>query len=143
MSVWHHAFISTEGDIAETYAVIVLLNRKDPSFNNANIEINIEEFVTEALNVDNMSGMLQGDVTVGNIEYGIKAAGASALSANQLIRMAKTILKDSEFSKEKLLKEKQKLAAKARTRNKIIDGLENTVSENIQEIIDSIQSSRT
>ena len=141
LKTWHHVFISSEGDIAETYATIVLLNRKSPDFNNINMELNIEDFAKEVLNVDNMSGMLQGDVTVGNIEYGIKTLGASALSTNQLIKMAKTILKDAEFSKEKLLKEKQKLAKKAKTRNKIVDGLENTVTDSIQQIIDSFNSS--
>ncbi len=119
--VWHHAFISAEGDINETYAAIVLLNKKSPDFN-SDIELNVEAFVHETFNVDNESGMLAGDVTVGNIEYGIKSAGASALSARQLIIMAKKVISDATFDKQALLKEKQKLHARARTRNKELVG---------------------
>lgn len=140
INVWNHVWISTEGDIAETYAVIVLLNRQSPGFQNTNMELNVEEFAMETLNVDNMSGMLAGDVTVGNIEYGIKTAGASVLSANQLIKMAKKILKESDFDKKKLLTEKEKMAKRARKRNKLIKGVENQVSSDIQDIIDMIKS---
>jgi hypothetical protein len=39
-----------------------------------------------------MSGLLKGDVTVGNIEYGIKSAGASTLGLQQMQKIAKQIL---------------------------------------------------
>ena len=142
ISVWRHAFINTEGDINETYATIVLLNRNSPGFHNSNMELNVEEFVYETFNVDNMSGMLQGDVTVGNIEYGIKSARASALSTNQLIHMAKQIQKDATFSKEKLLKEKKRLANRAKTRNKLLNAVEKTVTDDISNMITSLNISR-
>ena len=135
--VWHHGFISAEGDINETYAAIVLLNKKQPDFNASNLELNVEAFVIKAFDVDNESGMLAGDVTVGNIEYGIKSMGASALSANQLINMARTILKDANFDKQSLLNVKKKLHDRRRRRNKEVffENIEEAVAKDIDTII--------
>ena len=114
---WHAMKVSAEGDINEAYASIVILNRKEPSFNN-NMEINIEQFLNEVAQVDNISGLLQGDVTNGNIEYGIKSAGASTLSLKQIIKIAYQIINDENFNQGTLEKIKKDFAAKGRTRNK-------------------------
>lgn len=115
--VWHAMKVSAEGDINEAYASIVILNRKEPSFNNE-MEINIQQFLKEVAQVDNVSGLLQGDVTNGNIEYGIKSAGASTLSLKQIIKIAYQIVHDENFSQEKLERIKADFAAKGKIRNK-------------------------
>lgn len=133
---WHAMKVSAEGDINEAYASIVILNRKEPSFNN-NMEINIEQFLNEVAQVDNISGLLQGDVTNGNIEYGIKSAGASTLSLKQIIKIAYQIVNDENFSQEKLEKIKAEFAAKGRTRNKEMKSLDKSVREAITKIMDT------
>lgn len=133
---WHAMKVSAEGDINEAYASIVILNRKEPSFNN-NMEINIEQFLNEVAQVDNISGLLQGDVANGNIEYGIKSAGASTLSLKQIIKIAYQIVNDENFSQEKLEKIKADFAAKGRTRNKVQKSIDKTTLEAIQKAMDS------
>ena len=133
---WHAMKVSAEGDINEAYAAIVILNRKDPSFNN-DIEINIEQFLNEVAQVDNVSGLLQGDVTNGNIEYGIKSTGASTLSLKQIIKIAYQIVNDENFNKEKLEKIKADFSAKGRTRNKVVKSLETSVRDAIIHTIDT------
>lgn len=133
-TVWHHAFISGEGDINEAYATVILQNNRTPSFNNLNIELNIEEFITVILNITNESGMLSGDVTIGNIEYAIKSANASTLGISQLKKLAKEIIADAHFDKQKLLDLKHKLKQKARRRNKEVSLKEEVEKELIAAI---------
>lgn len=130
--VWHAMKVSAEGDINEAYASIVLLNRYQPSFNNT-LEYNIEEFLGEVAQVDNISGLLQGDVTKGNIEYGIKSAQASTLSLKQIINLAKQIVSDDNFSIEKLKAKQEEFRQKGRLRNKIIDYVDSKYEEIIND----------
>lgn len=55
---------------------------------NSNSEVNLHEFIKK---VDNLSGMLQGDVSLGKIEYAVKSVGASMMSIPQLVQTAKII----------------------------------------------------
>lgn len=137
-TVWHHAFISSEGDINETYAVIVLQNNRTPDFNNGDIELNVEEFVTATFNVTNESGMLSGDTTINNIEYAIKSANASTLGISQLKKLANDIIKDAYFDKQKMLDLKAKLKKQARTRNTANKVLKDEVERAILAEIQSI-----
>ena len=130
-TVWHHAFISSEGDINETYADIVLQNNKTPNFSNGDIELNIEEFVMATFNVTNESGMLSGDTTIDNIEYAIKSANASVLSINQLRKLANDIINDAHFDKQKMLDLKNKLKQRAKSRTNIKRALEQEVEKGI------------
>ena len=41
---------------------------------------------------DNISGFLEGDISKGNIQYGVKAKGATALGYMDIIRYAQEIL---------------------------------------------------
>lgn len=86
--LWKKMTISAEGDINEAYAAFVFLNKTSPSFANNSMEYNIDDFATGVAAVDNMSGLLRGDVTVDNIEYGIKSAGASTLGLKQMKTLA-------------------------------------------------------
>lgn len=133
---WTAMTVSAAGDINEAYAMFVLLNKVPPYFN-GDLESNIGEFMQSGVaQVDNISGLLQGDVTSGNIEYGIKSADASALGLTQIKKIAEQIVKD-DFSKESLEKIKAQHKAKGRTRNKLIE----TVDKAYADIISEIQKS--
>ena len=128
--IWHAMKVSAEGDINEAYASFVILNQSSPSFNYSDIEYNIQDFMVKGVaEVDNMSGLLKGDVTKGNIEYGIKSANASTLSLNQIIKLANEIANDANYSKEKLLEKQEEFFRKKRIRNKIINLEENKIKE--------------
>lgn len=128
--LWHAMKVSAEGDINEAYASFVILNQSSPSFNYSDIEYNIQDFMLKGVaEVDNMSGLLKGDVTKGNIEYGIKSANASTLSLNQIIKLANEIANDANYSKEKLLEKQEEFFRKKRIRNKIINLEENKIKE--------------
>ena len=71
--------------------------------------------------VDNESGLLAGDVTIGNIEYAIKSADASMLGIRQMVLLAELIQKDVIKDISDLLKYKQLLHNKARTRNRTVE----------------------
>lgn len=71
--------------------------------------------------VDNMSGLLAGDVTVGNIEYAIKSSDASMLSIRQMVLLAELIQKDIIKDLVDLNKYKKLLSSKAKTRNREIE----------------------
>lgn len=126
--VWKEMNISAEGDINEAYAAFVLLNKVSPKFNR-DLEWNIDDFAQGIAEVDNMSGLLKGDVSVGNIEYGIKSAGASTLGLKQMEKLAEQILKEN-FDQNSLAKVQAKMIARAKTRNKI-QNLVNRVSDSL------------
>lgn len=132
---WQKMKVSSAGDINEAYAKFILENQADPSFA-LEMEQNIGDYMYQGVAlVDNISGLLQGDVTIGNIEYGIKSAGASTLSLKQIKILAETIMKDATYDVNKLRAEKERLRAKGRQRNKTV----NMVSDIVDEIISVIQ----
>ena len=124
---WKKMTISAEGDINEAYAAFVFLNKASPSFKNT-MEYNIGDFANGIAAVDNMSGLLKGDVSVGNIEYGIKSAGASALGLSQMKILAKQILSE-DFGPESLKKIQDKMINKAKPRNYISDLIDKTATD--------------
>jgi hypothetical protein len=80
------------------------------------MEQNIDDYMREVGNVDSASGLLQGDVTVGNIEYAIKSANASIPGLAQFGKFAKEILADG-FDIQKLEEKKEILRKRGRLRN--------------------------
>lgn len=87
---WKWMQVSSEGDINEAYANFYL--NKLFSLFNSGIEQNIDTYMMKGVvDVDNVSGLLQGDVNVDNIAYAIKSKGASALGDTDIIATA-TIL---------------------------------------------------
>ena len=60
-----------------------------------------------AVKADNASGLLQGDVTKGSLEFGVKINGATALGYVDIIKYAKELLEVSDV-KNFLLGLKQK-----------------------------------
>ncbi len=130
LSKWNGMTVSAKGDISEAYANI-LLTHQEHLFPNNIIEEILEVFMKQFVqNVDSTSGMLEGDVTVKNIEYAIKATDASALSFRQFNTIANFILKDN-FSQQKLLEYKQKLHNKGKKRNKLYENLTEEVAKDM------------
>lgn len=118
---WLKASVGQQGDIKEAYASI-LLDRKINSvklFDDEKLDNNVHSFMEELAKVDDESGLLKGDVTVGQIEYAIKGVKASTLGLSQIINVAKTILEKTFYVKEDLEQQKKDFHEKAHARNKI------------------------
>lgn len=136
---YHKLTISTEGDVNEAYAAIVLNRQIEEKFNTTDVEKNISEFAPYIVDVDNISGLLQGDITDGDVEYAIKSAQAGMLGVSQMINMAKRILNNTKFNKQTLKNEKAKLAAKGKTRN--VDTIVTKLNTEIEEALRPIEES--
>lgn len=118
---WLKASVGQQGDIKEAYASI-LLDRRINSvklFDDEKLDNNVHSFMEELAKVDDESGLLSGDVTVGQIEYAIKGVKASTLGLAQIIDVAKKILEKTSYIKEDLEQQKREFHEKANTRNKI------------------------
>ena len=139
---WKHMQVSSEGDINEAYAAFYL--NKQFSLFGAKIENNINTYMTHkkygVSMVDNISGLLQGDVTVEgepNISYAIKSKNASLLGDVDIISIA-LILKEMPVEKittDILQSFKSKLAENPAYRNK----LNNAITEDTKEILNDIK----
>lgn len=138
-NVWNKSRVSARGDIAEAYSMF-FLKKAEYDFQSSNKEENINYFMVLGVqNVDNVSGLLQGDVSDGKYEYAIKSADASYMSIQQMIPLAQKIVNNDKYTLVDLQKYKEALAKKkAKIRNPIEKYLENSVNESIQEIINTI-----
>ena len=118
---WLKAMVNKQGDIKEAYASVIL-DRQINSvklFNDEKLDNNVHQFMLEIAKVDNESGLLKGDVTVGQTEYAIKGVAASTLGLQQIIQVAQTILGKATYIKEDLQKQKEEFHKIARTRNHV------------------------
>jgi hypothetical protein len=90
---WETMRVSSEGDINEAYANFYL-NKKYFYFKKM-IERDINTYMLDknygVIAVDNISGLLQGDVNVDNIAYAIKSRGASMFGDVDIIVTATTL----------------------------------------------------
>jgi len=114
---WNKMKVSARGDIAEAYAMFFL---KKAQYNfMGEEEKNIHYFMVDGVGeVDNVSGLLQGDVTSGKYEYAIKSADASYMSIVQMLPLANKILSGNISTLTDLEHYKEKLASKkSKTRN--------------------------
>lgn len=116
---WYLMRISSEGDINEAYATIIIQNQQPPTFQN-DMEQNVKDFLSYVGKVDSTSGLLEGDTSKNGIEFGIKSQGASALGLKQVYDTAVAIQKVTSPNQIKeLLKQKQlEFRRRGRTRNK-------------------------
>ena len=93
---WHGVRVSSEGVLAEAYAGFYLNGVVFES----NMETNVRIFMTDpaygAIQVDNQSGFLAGDVVQqgSSVQYGIKTKGASAMGYLQVVQMASQIYQE-------------------------------------------------
>ena len=140
-SVWNWMRVSARGDIAEAYAAFFLIQTEYNFADEENKNINV--FMRQGVaNVDNISGLLQGDIQSvdGSIQYAIKSLDASYMSITQMITLAKNILQKQDYSVEDLKKYKAKLAEKkSRIRNEVKSSLTHQCTKDIQSAIDSIK----
>lgn len=128
MGNWVPFFISAQGDINEGYAAALLSEMNNPENWGSDLEWQVYIFLMEYVaNVDNQSGLLHGDITVGNVEYAVKSAGASTLGLAQLKVLAQTIVADPSYDINKLKAKQHELELEARLRNGTLDMLEREV----------------
>lgn len=100
---WHVMKVSAMGDVNEAYAAFYLnmLYRENFIFLDKGREYNVETFMTDENYgvgaVDPISGLLQGDTSIQlenglKLEFAVKSDNASALSFEQVIRLANAIV---------------------------------------------------
>ena len=136
---WNRMKVSARGDIAEAYAMF-FLKKANYDFMGEG-EKNIHYFMIEGVGeVDNVSGLLQGDVTSGKYEYAIKSADASYMSIVQMLPLANKILSGSISTLTDLQKYKEKLASKkSKVRNVLEVVGDKKVDEEADKMITNFQ----
>lgn len=128
-------YVTSTGDLTEAYAAILLSQKKKMTFY-SNMEQNIDIFMRNYVaDVDNVSGLLQGDIAEGirDTQFAIKSAGASAMGLSQVIDLATEINNSMGSFTVESLKQKVNLLSsqKASERNKI---LEKDILDNIRQL---------
>ena len=86
---WNGVLVSSFGSINEAYATILLHQHYNP------MDVpqdNIEVFMNHVMGVTNLSGTLQGDTTVQNMEVAIKSKNATTLSIQQLFKITQDLI---------------------------------------------------
>lgn len=135
---WHAMTVPSEGDINEAYAYFYL--NKLFNYFSSNLEYNINNYMLKGVKeVDNVSGLLQGDVLANGIEYSIKSRGASAFGDLDIISVAIMIVNmhPNEITVDTLKNIKYELSQiKTTARHK----LDKEISEEYQNIIYELQN---
>ena len=159
---WHGVFISAGGDISQAYAAYALNHIFTP-FKNKDLEQQVEYFLFGEENgtrlylnqqrisqnnikkwshggvigVDDESGFLAGDVSLNNIEYGIKGIGASSLGLRQIFEFAENVVnKKGAFSKKDVQDWKKTAKDNANTRNKLYNKVNQVLRNKIKDALD-------
>ena len=122
-NMWQKLRVIGKGEVNEAYAAIIL-KRKTGIFS-GEIEGDVGRYaIPYILDVDNMSGLLSGDVSIGDVEYGVKSKGASTLGYIQIAKLAKEIAFSKEpYTKERLLEVQKSMGGDRR------NGLYNAIEE--------------
>jgi hypothetical protein len=141
MGTWNKSKVSARGDIAEAYAMF-FLKKVQYNFQSNNSEENIHYFMTLGVaNVDNVSGLLQGDVSNKQYEYAIKSANASYMSIIQMITLAQDIVNKNKYGLSDLQKKKDTLAQKKqKIRNPITQITEEKIDKIFSDLVQDINS---
>ncbi len=135
--------IGGEGDIKEAYVSFALLNNELPTFQEE-VEINVKDYMTDTVSgvgvVDNASGLLQGDISLGNgLEYAVKSVGASTLGLTQVIDLANEIIAEGgKYTVEELQKKKQALDSEKVCRDLLHNAEMNERRDGLREIAQSL-----
>ena len=139
---WLKAQITNSGDIKQAYASVILDRKINGTklFNDSQLDNNVHSFMEELEKVDNESGLLKGDVTIGKIQYAIKGIAAQTLGIQQVIDLAKKIINDANYSKQDLENQKKEFHEKAKTRNHIQQMGENEIKGWLNEVARIIQA---
>ena len=88
---WNGVYVSSFGSINEAYATLLLYEHFNPT---DTPEDNMEQFMSAVMGVTNLSGTLQGDTTVGQMQVAIKSKNATILSIEQLYNIAQGLIKN-------------------------------------------------
>ena len=143
---WETMRVSSEGDINEAYANFYL-NKKYFYFKKA-IERDINTYMLDknygVIAVDNISGLLQGDVNVDNIAYAIKSRGASMFGDVDIIVTAATLagMSPGQITKEALIKIRESFKPEhpeqEKARQKLNEALTQTADDILTDLIKEI-----
>lgn len=139
---WNGVFVSSFGSINEAYATILLHEH----FIHSNIpEDNMEQFMKYVMQVTNLSGALQGDTTVNNMQMAVKSNQATTLSIEQLYNMAQDITKNKlnnfqAIQKYLTQKKKQNKEAEQSINVSLKQTLQNIADVTMEEAISQIKS---
>ncbi len=137
-SVWQKMSVSSEGDLSEAYASFYL--KKQFNLFKTEMEQNVDTFMTSHPSgvqyVDNISGLLQGDVLADNIEYAIKSAGASVMGDNDILTVAAMIATGEYFTATMAGAIKKTLENRGQYRNKLVNEVDCTIEEILQNLQD-------
>lgn len=140
---WNGVFVSSFGSINEAYATILLHQH----FTHSNVpEDNMEQFMNYVMQVTNLSGTLEGDTTVNNMQMAIKSNQATTLSIEQLYNIAQDIIKNKlnnfqAIQKYLIQKKKQNKEAEHSINISLKQTLQNIADNTIEDVISQIQKS--
>lgn len=132
---WDGAWVSGAGALGEAYFNFFV----NEYIFSTMVEPAVKDFMTNnkygAVLADNASGLLQGDVGKGSMEYGIKIQGATAMGYMEIIDYAKEMLEAADI-KQYLLDLKQKLQSEGQQNMvKMLNGkLEEVTEETLKAI---------
>lgn len=132
---WDGVWISGAGPLGEAYVNFFV----NEYVFGSSIEKNVEDYMLNgkygAVKADNASGLLQGDVTKGSLEFGVKINGATALGYVDIIKYAKELLEVSDV-KNFLLGLKQKLESEGV--GNMVKPLEHRIDEDVDQLIEAL-----
>ena len=137
---WQRMTVSSMGHINEAHAAFYL-NKAFQLFQQ-DIESNVGTFMTHPNYgvgaVDNISGLLQGDVNIGQTAYAIKSAGATVLGDVDLLNVAAALASTSpdNITQEMVKTIQSNLASMGVVRNRLY----NEVNEEIDDISEELKS---
>ena len=138
---WNGVLVSSFGSINEAYATLLLHEH----FIHTNVpEDNMEQFMSYVMKVTNLSGTLEGDTTINNMQMAVKSNQATTLSIEQLFNMAQEIINNKlnnlQAIQEYLIKKKKENKEAQRSINvSLKQTLQNIANETIGETIKFIQ----
>jgi len=132
---WEGVWISGAGPLGEAYVNFFV----NEIFFNSGIEKNVKNFMLDnkygAVKADNASGFLQGDVTKGALEFGVKINAATAMGYMEIIQYAEDLLESTDIEKF-LLDLKRNLAEKGA--NNMVKPINNILNEEVQNQLNPI-----
>ena len=136
-AVWKKMYVAGgAGDIGEAYLSFMLDDERMSLITGSDMELDVDVFMLSGVRlVDNISGLLKGDFSVGDIEYAAKAEGASMMGYRQVIALANLISKSNVDEIVNIIQEKYDKILK---KEKSGSGRRNRMKEVTNDSIDNI-----
>jgi len=135
--VWKKMYVAGgAGDIGEAYLSFMLDDERMNLINGNDMEWDIDIFMISGVKlVDNISGLLKGDFSVGNIQYAAKAEGSSVMGYRQVIKLANDI---NNSTPEQVVEIMQKEYNKILMKEKKKSGRRNKMAEVVGDSVDNV-----